>query len=99
MINVLGGSPEKLPDLLGRKGCVQARVGLETSRVHEVSAVRDEKGDEPSVDIPAAIATLVESGYKGCWGIESCPKDGDEYEGARKTIALIRRTLQSLGVE
>ena len=57
----------------------------------------DEQGNEPSVDIPRAIRLLVEAGYDGCWGVESCPEDGDEYGAARKTIALIKRTLDEIG--
>lgn len=53
----------------------------------------DDQGYEPSVDIPKAMRILVNAGYDGCWGIESCPKDGDEYEGVKKTIALIKRVL------
>lgn len=53
----------------------------------------DEAGDEPSVDIPKAMRILLNAGYDGCWGIESCPRNGDEYEGVRKTIALIKRVL------
>jgi hypothetical protein len=53
----------------------------------------DEGGYEPTVDIPSAMNILVEAGYDGCWGIESCPQDGDEYAGVRKTIALIKRVL------
>lgn len=56
----------------------------------------DADGNEPSVDLPRAIRLLVDSGYTGCWGVESCPTDGDEYEGARQTIALIKRTLACL---
>lgn len=55
----------------------------------------DADGNEPSVDIPRVIRMLVDSGYEGCWGVESCPKDGDEYEGARRTIDLIRKVLGS----
>lgn len=57
----------------------------------------DEQGNEPSVDIPKAIRLLLEAGYKGCWGVESCPEDGDEYGAVRKTIALIKRTLAEIG--
>lgn len=53
----------------------------------------DAHGYEPSVDLPKAINILVDAGYDGCWGIESCPRDGDEYTGARKTIDLIKRVL------
>jgi sugar phosphate isomerase/epimerase len=54
-----------------------------------------ETGDELSVNIPQAMRILLEAGYNGCWGIESCPHNGDEYEGVRKTIALIKRVLNS----
>jgi len=53
----------------------------------------DEEGTDPSVDIPKAMRILMNAGYRGCWGVESCPRDGDEYEGVRKTIALIRRII------
>jgi sugar phosphate isomerase/epimerase len=53
----------------------------------------DDQGNEPSVDIPQAMHILMDAGYGGCWGIESCPRDGDEYEGVKKTIALIKRVL------
>jgi len=57
----------------------------------------DEKGNDPSFDLRKAIRILVEAGYSGCWGVESCPEDGDEYGAAQKTIALIKRTLKELG--
>lgn len=53
----------------------------------------DEASNDPSVDLAKAINILREAGYNGIWGIESVPKDGNEYEGARKTIALIKRVL------
>jgi sugar phosphate isomerase/epimerase len=53
----------------------------------------DEDGYESSADIPRAMRILMDAGYDGCWGIESCPHDGDEYEGVRKTMALVRRVL------
>ncbi len=55
----------------------------------------DKDGNEPSVDIPRAIGLLLDSGYTGAWGVESVPKEIDEYEGARRTIALIRRCVES----
>ena len=53
----------------------------------------DEKGDDPSVDLAKCIHILRDSGYDGLWGVESVPRDGDEIEGARQTIALIKRVL------
>ncbi len=54
----------------------------------------DADGNEPSVNIAKAVRLLVEAGYEGCWGVESCPTDGDEYNAAAKTIALIKRCLE-----
>ncbi len=51
----------------------------------------DDQGNETTEDIPTAIHILREAGYQGAWGIESVPRDGDEYGGARKTIALIQK--------
>src|SRR5215216_5456639 len=44
----------------------------------------DAEGDETTVDIPRAIRYLQEAGYQGSWGIESCPRQGDEVEAAKK---------------
>jgi sugar phosphate isomerase/epimerase len=83
------------PDMREKGWDLCARYARST---HIKTFAFDEHGNEPSVDIPRAIRILVEAGYDGCWGIESCPSDGDEYGGARKTVALIRRTLKDLGV-
>ncbi len=53
----------------------------------------DSQGNDPSVDLNRACAILLEKGYKGVWGIESTPADGDEEGAALKTMALIRRAL------
>ena len=53
----------------------------------------DTEGNETTVDIPRAMRLLQESGYQGSWGIESVPREGDEVEAARKSIALVRRVL------
>jgi sugar phosphate isomerase/epimerase len=53
----------------------------------------DSEGNETTVDIPRAMRYLQEAGYQGCWGIESCPREGDEIEAAKKSVALIRRVL------
>ncbi len=57
----------------------------------------DAQGNDPSVNLEKAVRLLVESGYTGCWGVESCPEDGDEYGAAAKTAALLRRHLETLG--
>ena len=53
----------------------------------------DEEGDETTVDIPRAMRYLLDAGYQGSWGIESVPRQGDEIEAARKSVALVRRVL------
>ena len=45
------------------------------------------------MDIPRAMRMLQDAGYKGSWGIESVPRQGDEYEAAKKSVALVRRVL------
>jgi len=53
----------------------------------------DAEGNETTVDIPRAMHILQETGYQGSWGIESVPREGDEIEAARKSVALVRRVL------
>ncbi|HET9907723.1 MAG TPA: TIM barrel protein [Anaerolineales bacterium] len=53
----------------------------------------DAEGNETTVDIPRAMRMLQETGYQGSWGIESVPREGDEIEAARKSVALVRRVL------
>ena len=53
----------------------------------------DAEGNETTVDIPRAMHMLQETGYQGSWGIESVPREGDEIEAARKSVALVRRVL------
>ena len=53
----------------------------------------DSEGNETTVDVPRAMHILQEAGYQGSWGIESVPRQGDEIEAAKKSIALVRRVL------
>jgi sugar phosphate isomerase/epimerase len=69
------------------------KLAKHATATHIKTVTWDEYGNESSSDIPTAIDLLKQSNYKGVWGIESVPKDGDEYAGCRKTIALIRRCL------
>ena len=64
--------------------------------VHIKTFEFDENGSDPTVDIPKAIRILIEAGYKGCWGIESSPRDGDEYGAIPKTMALIKRSVEAV---
>ena len=65
--------------------------------VHIKTFSFDEQGNDPSVNLARAIQLLVAAGYNGAWGVESVPRDGDEYGAVQKTFALIRRTLKELG--
>jgi sugar phosphate isomerase/epimerase len=70
----------------GRRRCAKY-----ASATHIKTLKWDAQGNEVQEDVPTAIALLKEAGYQGTWGIESCPVDGDEYQGVKNTIALIRR--------
>lgn len=62
--------------------------------VHVKTFEFDEAGNEKSSDLAKALKLLAAAGYAGAWGIESYPRDGDEYNGVRMTKALIERVLQ-----
>lgn len=72
----------------GRARCARYAKGLHIKTLHW-----DDAGNEVGENVEEAIKLLLEAGYHGVWGIESVPDDGDEYAGARKTIALIRRMV------
>lgn len=63
--------------------------------VHVKTFAFDADGNDPTVDIPRVVRMLADAGYSGVWGIESVPRDGDEYGAITKTAALIERALQS----
>ena len=77
----------------GRQEAAWAMCAKYAKAVHIKTFEFDENGNDPTVDIPKALNILVEAGYDGCWGIESSPRDGNEYEGARRTVDLIKRVL------
>ncbi len=79
--------------LLGWETCAKY-----ASACHIKTFAFDEYGNEPTVDISRAIRYLLDAGYDGPWGIESVPRELDEYESVRRTIALIRRSLNALGI-
>ena len=79
------------PDELRETGWTQcARYARAT---HLKTYAFDAEGNETTVDIPRAVRILQEADYRGSWGIESVPREGDEVEAARKGIALVRRLL------
>lgn len=54
----------------------------------------DEDNNDPTVNLPKAMGILLDTGYDGAWGIESCPRTVSEREGAERTLALMKRILQ-----
>jgi len=48
-------------------------------------------GEELTTNVGAFVKLMKKAGYRGAWGVESVPIDGDEMGAASKTIALIRR--------
>ncbi|MDQ3249067.1 MAG: sugar phosphate isomerase/epimerase [Chloroflexota bacterium] len=54
----------------------------------------DAQGNDPEQDIARVIGILQAAGYRGCWGIESTPYDGNEVAAATQTLALLKRVLQ-----
>ncbi len=67
------------------------------SATHVKTFKFDEDGHHIGEDVELAIRLVVASAYKGVWGVESVPEDGNEIEGARKTIELIQKTVASAG--
>jgi sugar phosphate isomerase/epimerase len=63
--------------------------------VHIKTFSFDDNGDDPSVNLGRAINLLLDAGYDDVWGIESVPRDGDEYGAIGKTRALIERVVSS----
>jgi sugar phosphate isomerase/epimerase len=74
----------------GRAKCAKYADALHI-KTFEFDAV----GNETTADLDGVFKLLKQTGYKGAWGIESVPKDGDEYAGVKKTIALIKRNVQN----
>jgi hypothetical protein len=71
----------------GRRRCAKYATAT-----HVKTLDWDESGNETSGEnAPEAIQILLDAGYRGVWGIESVPRDGDEIAGARNTITLIRK--------
>jgi sugar phosphate isomerase/epimerase len=51
----------------------------------------DEQGFERTMNLKPAFDLLNAAGYRGAWGVESVPVDGDELSAVKQTIALIRK--------
>jgi sugar phosphate isomerase/epimerase len=65
------------------------------SAMHVKTFDFDAEGNPVGEDPTPAIQLLMAAGYSGAWGVESVPEDGDEIAGAKKTIDLIYRTVQT----
>lgn len=73
------------------------QVGVPRAKdVHIDIFKTQENPDTLEQDLTRLIKMLVKAGYNGCWGIESLPPDGDEYEGIRKSMAFIEKTVASI---
>ena len=68
-----------------------ARPSLTVCHLHLKTFAFDAKGEEATIDLKPAFDLLKAARYAGAWGVESVPRDGDEWQGARKTIELIRK--------
>jgi len=71
----------------GRRKCAKFAAATHVKTFSFDGGGNENSGEKPE----EAIAALLDAGYQGVWGVESVPKDGDEYAAARKTIELIRR--------
>lgn len=80
-------------NFLGDKELAWQQFARFARSVHIKTFAFDENGNDPTVNIPKAIQLLVSAGYDGTWGVESVPRDGDEYNAVEKTFTLIRRIL------
>jgi sugar phosphate isomerase/epimerase len=58
--------------------------------LHVKTFAFDETGDDPDEKAREGLQLLKDAGYRGAWGVESVPRDGNEIDGARRTIELIR---------
>ncbi len=71
----------------GRRKCAKFAAATHVKTFSFDAAGNENSGAKPE----AAIQCLLDAGYKGVWGVESVPTDGDEYAGAKKTIDFIRK--------
>ena len=64
--------------------------------VHIKARPTDEQGKPPEVYLPIVIRLLVQAGYRGTWGVESVPKEGDEFIHLKWVFGIITQTLNTL---
>jgi sugar phosphate isomerase/epimerase len=77
----------------GRHEAGWARCARFASATHIKTWAFDAQGNETTMDLPKAVRHLLAGGYDGCWGIESVPRAGDEFEAARRSLDLVRRLV------
>jgi sugar phosphate isomerase/epimerase len=75
----------------GRRECAKYAAATHVKTFEWDAAGNEVSGTRPD----EAIQILLDAGYSCVWGVESVPKDGDEYAGARRTIDLIRRYVEA----
>jgi len=63
-----------------------------TRATHLKTSEWDAAGNPIDPHLSQAFQSLRQSGYRGAWGIESVPKDGDEIGAARKMVEWLRRS-------
>lgn len=63
-----------------------------TRATHLKTSEWDAAGNPVDPHLSQAFQSLRQSGYRGAWGIESVPKDGDEIGAARKMVEWLRRS-------
>jgi sugar phosphate isomerase/epimerase len=73
------------------EGC--RKLAPRATATHVKTFAWDVQGNAVGEDVADPIGHLKAAGYRGPWGIESVPTDGDEYAGARNSVALLRRLV------
>jgi len=63
-----------------------------TRATHLKTSEWDADGNPIDPHLSHAFESLRQSNYRGVWGIESVPKDGDEIGAARKMVEWLRRS-------
>ncbi|WP_127584585.1 sugar phosphate isomerase/epimerase family protein [Paenibacillus koleovorans] len=62
---------------------------------HIKTFVFNDEGEELTQNIASFCRLLLKINYTGSWGVESVPRDGDEFAAARRTVELITRSIRS----
>ncbi len=70
----------------GRQSCAKYATA-----VHLKILNWDDEGRNTEEELRSNVRMLTEAGYSGCWGIESCPSDGDEYGSVRRGIEVLKK--------